>query len=384
MPHLNPSIHAAKTVFKRPLEIDRCEYLSADFLISATQSHLKLRPIELKNSQFLGAEAQKASVVFNTNHKTFFKPSFALAACAAMAITAAAKEPNITFKELPALPGGEKVAIWSMGLVNEVPVFVRTARIAGKADDPCRPNLLIVQGEMYKLGGQYAEAAMALGSSALHRHCKGQVWYAPEGKTAQVRADLRGEWHNAAGLQALLAGQWPKPLNYENLDFPRTAGTQAVSVYQLELEEQVYREHRQNRPQYEANLQRINQWKGQFGLKQHITLDQWSRNPFAYRDQTISSVVVFHRALSAQEVRVAAPRNQASADALLQQSDVSGWKEGAWLVLIKPGAPQSTSYGTIATAQVVAKVACKEFDCLDLLLTPGQGDMPNRWGYQKQ
>ena len=99
MPHLNPSIHAAKTVFKRLPEIDHCECLSAVFLISATRSHLKLRPIELKKFQFLCASAQEASIMFNTDHKTFFKPLVALATWAAMAMTAAAKEPNITFSD---------------------------------------------------------------------------------------------------------------------------------------------------------------------------------------------------------------------------------------------------------------------------------------------
>ncbi|OYU12201.1 MAG: hypothetical protein CFE38_08890 [Comamonadaceae bacterium PBBC1] len=311
-----------------------------------------------------------------------FKSMAAVAMACALTLYAAAAEPGITLRELPPLPGGEKVAMWSMGIINEVPVFVRTARIAGKADDPCRPNLLVVQGET-QLGGQYAEAAMALGSSALHRHCKGQVWYVPEGQAARLRADLRGEWHNAAGLKALLAGQAPKPLSYENLDFPRTAGSQAVSVSQLELEEQFYKEHRQKRPLYEANLQRFKLWQKQHGLKQHATLDQWSRNPFAYGEQAITSVVVFNRALNPQEVSVAAPRNQAGAHALLQQADAGSWKEGAWLVLIKPGTPKTTSYGTVATAQVLAKVACSEFDCVDQLFTPGQGDLPEVWGYKK-
>lgn len=303
--------------------------------------------------------------------------------CSALALQACAQEPGIPLRELTPLPGGEKAAIWSMGLINEVPAFVRTVRNSGKADDPCRPDLLIVQGERGKLAGQYAEAAMVLAARALHRHCKGQVWYAPVGQAPRLRADLRGEWHDAAGLKALQAGQSPQPLSYENLDFPKTPGTQAVSVQQLQLEEQFYKEHRLKRPQYEANLQRFQGWQKQQGLKQHASLDQWSRNPFAYGEQAISSVVVFQRALNAQEVSVTAPRNQAGADALLLQADASSWKEGAWLVLIKPGSPKTTSYGTIATAQLLAKVACSEFDCVDQLFIPGKGDLPEVWGYKK-
>lgn len=295
-----------------------------------------------------------------------------------------AADPLLTLRELPVLPGGEHVAIWSIGIINEVPAFVRTARINGRAEDPCRPDLLMVQGEKFKLAGQYAEAAMVLAASALHRHCKGQVWYAPKGQTPRLRADLRGEWHDAVGIKALQSGQSPQALSYENQDFPRTPGSQAISVQQLELEEQFYKEHRQKRPQYEANLQRFKQWQTQFGLKQHATLDQWSRNPFAYGQQAISSVVVFNRALSAQEVSVHAPRNQARADALLQQADARSWKEGAWLVLIRPGSPQTTAHGTTATAQLLAKVACAEFDCVDQLFTPGTGDLPEVWGMKNQ
>ncbi len=300
--------------------------------------------------------------------------------CSALALQACAAQPGMTFRELVPLTGGDKTAIWSMGLINEVPAFVRTARTAGKADDPCRPELLIVQGEKFKLGGQYAEAAMVLAASALHRHCKGQVWYAPVGQAQRLRADLRGEWHDAAGLKALQAGQSPQPLSYENLDFPKIPGTQAVSVQQLKLEEQFYKEHRQKRPQYEANLQRFKLWQKQHGLKQHANLSQWSRNPFAYAEQAITSVVVFHRALNSQEVSVIAPRNQAGADALLLQADASNWKEGAWLVLIQPGTPKSTNHGPVTTAQLLAKVACTEFDCVDQLLTPGPGDLPVVWG----
>lgn len=303
--------------------------------------------------------------------------------CSALALQACAAEPSITLRELTPLPGGDKTAIWSMGLINEVPAFVRTARTAGKADDPCRPDLLIVQGEKFKLAGQYAESAMVLAGRALHSHCKGQVWYAPMGQAPRLRADLRGEWHDAAGLKALMAGQTPQPLSYENLDFPKTPGTQAVAVQQLVQEEQFYKEHRQKRPQYEANLQRFQLWQKQHGLKQHASLDQWSRNPFAYGEQAISSVVVFQRALNPQEVSVTAPRNQAGADALLLQADASSWKAGAWLVLIKPGSPKTTSYGTVATAQLLAKVACSEFDCVDQLFTPGKGDLPEVWGYKK-
>lgn len=303
--------------------------------------------------------------------------------CCALTLPAFSADPGNSLRELAPLPGGDKAAIWSMGLINEVPAFVRTVRNSGKADDPCRPELLIVQGERGKLAGQYAEAAMVLAARALHRHCKGQVWYAPVGQAPRLRADLRGEWHDAAGLKALQAGQSPQPLSYENLDFPKTPGTQAVSVQQLQLEEQFYKEHRQKRPQYEANLQRFQGWQKQQGLKQHASLDQWSRNPFAYGTQAISSVVVFQRALNAQEVSVTAPRNQAGANALLLQADASSWKEGAWLVLIKPGAPKNTTYGTIATAQLLAKVACTEFDCVDQLFIPGQGDLPEVWGYKK-
>lgn len=309
---------------------------------------------------------------------------FTCAVWGAVALQAFAAEPGITPLELTPLPGGDNVAIWSMGLVNEVPVLVRTARIAGKADDPCRPNLLIVQGEKFKLAGQYAEAAMVLISKALRRHCKGQVWYAPPGQAPRLRADLRGEWHDAAGLAALLAGQSPQPMRFENLEFHNPTGSKAISVQQLQMEEQIYQEHRHKRPQYEANLQRFKQWKKEWGLKQHVSLDQWSRNPFAYGDQAISSAVIFNRALGAQEVSIESPRNQKPAYALLQQTDASTWQAGAFLVLIKPGSPKNTPNGPIPTAQVLTKVACTEFDCADQLLIPGQGDLPEVWGKPQQ
>lgn len=152
-----------------------------------------------------------------------------------------AADSPLTLRELPVLPGGEHVAIWSIGIINEVPAFVRTARINGRAEDPCRPDLLMVQGEKFKLAGQYAEAAMVLAASALHRHCKGQVWYAPKGQTPRLRADLRGEWHDAVGIKALQSGQSPQALSYENQDFPRTATkplTSAASRPQVQCQQE--------------------------------------------------------------------------------------------------------------------------------------------------
>jgi hypothetical protein len=270
----------------------------------------------------------------------------------------------------------QRHATFALGEVAGFPVFALAYRSEQNAlPAVCSAHKLLIQADkgtkdMPKLMQQLVIDFLA--------HCDGKILAnkpAP-GQEARLRSYMPVEQFDAAGIKYTVAdarsevrGHSFMSTSVQFAELPNGSATLARAAQKATQEDKQRSYLAALQPSYRANAQQLKQWFKQFGVSDFVSLSDISRNPFTYEQKTVLTIARFERANSASEVLLSEPRDYYSM--LLQKTQARDWKEGSYLVLAQV-LGRTADKSALASAAALQQLACKEFDCRDLLLLPDE------------
>jgi hypothetical protein len=288
-----------------------------------------------------------------------------------LAVQAQTMNPKLLEPPVGVLP---RYATFALGEVNGFPAFALVYRTGQEALPPvCAAHKLLVQADK---GTPEIAKTMKQAVISFLAHCDGKIWAAKPvpGQEPRLRSYMPVEQFDAVGIKYIVAdarsevrGHSFMSSSIQFAELPNGSATLARAAQKTAQDDKQRAHHAALQPSYRANALQLQQWFSQHSLHAFVSLTDIARNPFAYEQKTVLTIASFDRANSATEVLLSEPREYYSM--LLQNTQAREWKEGGYLVIAQVQG-RTAEKSNLAVAKALQHIACKEFDCRDLLLVP--------------
>jgi hypothetical protein len=289
--------------------------------------------------------------------------------------------------ELLSVPAGTKPshATYALGSVGGLPTFALVAlamrsgannATSTEAPPVCAAHKLLVQANK----GTEIDTAMQQALLAYMAHCEQKILAGkqPQGEAPRLRRSMLVEQYDAAGIQRTVGEDRGNSLYARSFQFADLPGGTAALERTAEDTKQntaLKAEIAPMQPTLQANAARLKSWFTTHRISAFTALPDIARNPFAYEQQTVLTIANFNQANSASEVELTPPvsRNTYASDngtILLQSTAAKDWREGSYLVVMQVQGRNPAVKHQQALAKALQHIACKDYDCRDLLMTP--------------
>jgi hypothetical protein len=281
--------------------------------------------------------------------------------------------------ELVSPPAGNapRHATYSLGKVAGMPIFALVYRATGQESPPvCAAHKLLVQADK---GTSDISNIMQQAVIAFLVHCDGKILADKQvpGLSPRLRAHMQVEQYDAEGIQltvadarGLVSARAYMSRGVQFAELPNGSATLGRAAQKAAQDEKTLARHAALQPTYKANAQQLSQWFNQHSISAFVSVTDIARNPFTYEQKMVLTLAHFDRANSASEVRLSEPNGYYGDAILLQNTAARDWVEGSYLVIAQVLGRNTSEKNTQAIAKDVQHIACKEFDCRDLLQIP--------------